>query len=326
MTRAFTRRMGALGLAAGLAVSLAACSSSSPAGETGAGGSDESYDIGVLVFDTTVPFFTPMVAGSEAAAEELGVTLDIQNGQGDLAQEIAIIQQFIAQGKDALVLTVSDGVGVVPALQAAHDAGIPVIANNTVIEDDQVITYNGSDNVRVGNTLAEAVCSAVPADGKIAVIMGVLGSSPQLHRQQGLNEGIAENCPGVEILAEQTANWDNAEALAVGQDYLNRWGAGQIDAIVGQGPETVAPARWASENGRTDVQFIVADIPVAVADAMREGIISLAVWQDPFQHGYQSVVDAVNWLNGKEDLVPRPTHYGENIVVTLDNLDSIQPY
>jgi ABC-type sugar transport system substrate-binding protein len=323
MNTAFKRRLACASVVAVAALSLAACSTPSDAG--GDGGSD-GYEIGVLVFDTTVPYFTPMIQGEKDAAAELGVTLDIQNGQGDLAQEIAIINQFVAQGKDALIITTSDGEGIVPALQAAHDAGIPVIAENTVIKDDKVVTYIGSDNITVGKTLAQAVCDQVPEDGKIAVILGVMGSSPQLDRLSGLQDGLKENCPGVTILDQQTANWDNAEALAVGQDFLNKYGPGEIDAIVDEGPEIQTPAQWAKENGRTDVKFIGVDVPKAVAPLVKDGTITAMVYQDPYEQGYWSVEDAVNWLNGDKDKVPTPNHYSENVVIDSSNVDSIEPY
>jgi len=319
------RSLYLIGTAAALAASLAACSSSG-GGAGGSSNGQKQYDIGVLVFDTTVPYFTPMIQGEKDAAAKAGVKLDIQNGQGDLAREIAIINQFVAQGKDAMILTVSDGKGVVPALQAAHAAGIPVIAENTVIEDKKVVTYIGSDNVKVGNTLAEAVCANVPADGKIAVILGVMGSSPQLDRLKGLQDGLKEKCSGVSILDQQTANWDNAQALAVGQDFLNKYGKGQIDAIVDEGPELQTPAQWAKTNGRSDVKFIGVDVPKSVAPLIADGTITAEVYQSPYEQGQWAVQDAVNWLNGDKSKVPTPNHYSKNIVVNKDNLSTIKPY
>src|SRR4051812_11325758 len=108
MTTQITRRIGVLGICTAVALSVAACSTPvSGGGDAG----DDSFDIGVLVADTTIPYYTPMIEGEKQAAEDLGVTIDVQNGQGDLAQQIAIIQQFVAQGKDALVVTTSDGKG-----------------------------------------------------------------------------------------------------------------------------------------------------------------------------------------------------------------------
>lgn len=331
MTTKLTRRLGVIGISLAVVLSVGACSAGGGASPSaGAGGGSaaagEKYDIGVLVYDTTVPYFTPMIAGEEKAAEDLGVTVDIQNGQGDLAQQIAIVQQFIAQDKDALVITTTDGKGIVPVLQGAFDAGIPVIANNTVIESDKVVTYVGSDNVTFGKTMGDAVCDLTGGEGRIAVIMGVLGSSPQLDRQKGMNDQIKEKCPDVKILAEQTGNWDNAQALSVGQDFLNRYGKGEIDVIVDQGPEGVAPAQWAAENGRDDVKWIVGDIPKAVAPAIESGLIDVAIWQNPYDQGYASVENAVEWLQGKKDAVPQPRDYSKNQIITKENLGDIEPY
>lgn len=283
-------------------------------------------DIGVLVYNYTVPYFTPMIAGEEQAGKDFGVKLDMQDGKGDLATQIAIVQQFISQGKKALVLTASDSEGIAPIVRIANQAGIPVIANNTVIVGAESVTYVGSDNVTYGRYLGKAACQLLNGKGKVAVIMGILGSSPQFDRKKGLDDEIKENCPGLEVIQEVAANWDNAQALAAGQDILNRYGKGEIDAIIGQGPETVAPARWAKENGRGEVKFIVGDIPVAVADAMKAGHVDAAVWQDPYLQGYRSVQDAVNWLNGKKSEVPQPNDYTGNEVITRDNLAKIKPY
>lgn len=286
----------------------------------------EPVDVGVLVFDFTVPYFTPMIAGEEQAGKDLGAKLDIQDGKGDLANQIAIIQQFIAQGKKALVVTASDSEGIAPVIRAANQAGIPVIANNTAIVGAESVTYVGSDNVTYGRYLGKAACQLLNGKGKVALIMGVLGSSPQFDRKKGLDAEIKENCPGLQVLQEVAANWDNAQALAAGQDILNRYGKGDIDAIIGQGPETIAPARWAKENGRGEVKFIVGDVPVAVADAIKAGYVDAAVWQDPYAQGYRSVQHAVNWANGKKDEVPQPQDYTGNEVITSQNIDKIKPY
>lgn len=295
-----------------------------------AGGSpakaEDPLNIGVLVFDYTVPYFTPMIAGEEQAGKEAGVKLDMQDGKGDLATQISIIQQFIAQGKKALVITASDSDGIAPVVRAANQAGIPVIANQTVIKGADSVTYVGSDNVTYGRYLGKAACQLLGGKGKVAVIMGVLGSSPQFDRKTGLDLEIKENCPGLEVLQETSANWDNAQALAAGQDILNRYGKGQIDAIIGQGPETIAPARWAKENGRGEVKFVVGDVPVAVSEAIKAGYVDAAVWQDPFVQGYRSVQHAVNWVQGKKDAVPRPQDYTGNEVITRENLASVKPY
>ncbi len=308
-------------------VALAGCgnSSGSASGAASEGGG-KKLKVGSLVYDTTVPYFTPMIAGEKKAAEEMGVDLDIQNGQGDLSKQIAVVQQFIAQKKDVLVIAASDSKGIAPAVKLANQAGIPVIANQTVIDGAESVTYVGSDNVTYGRYLGKGVCQLTGGKGNIAVIMGILGSSPQFDRKQGLTEELAKSCPDVKILAEATANWDNTKALAVGQDFLNRFPQGKLDLIVDQGPEGVAPAQWAKKNGRTEVKWIVGDVPKAVAASIEAGNVDMAVHQDPADQGYKSVINAVNWARGDKDKVKTPRDYSENRLITKENLNTVAPY
>jgi ABC-type sugar transport system substrate-binding protein len=287
---------------------------------------DEQHTVGVMVYDATVPYFSPLIAGAEQAGKDLGVKIDIQDGKGDLAQQIAVVQQFIAQGTSAMVLAASDSKGIAPVVRLANEAKIPVIATTTVIDGADSVTYVGSDDTNYGRYLGKAACQLLNGKGKIAVIMGILGSSPQFNRKDGLDAELSENCPGVTVVQEITANWDNAQALAAGQDLLNRFGKDGLDAIVGQGPETVAPARWAEENGYGNVRFIVGDIPKAVADAVKAGFVDAAVWQDPYKQGYRSVEDAVKVLNGHEDQVKKPYDYTPNEVISKDNIETVKPY
>jgi len=308
-------------LAALGALSLVACGSPS---SSSAGGS--RLHIGSLVADTTVPYYAPMIAGEKQAAQEMGADIDIQNGQGDLGKEIAIVQQFITQKKDVLVLTASDSKGIAPAVQLANAAGIPVIANNTVVDGADTVTYVGSDNVTYGHYLGKATCQVTGGKGNIGLILGLLGSSPEFDRLTGIQDELKANCPGVKIVAQATASWDNAKALAVGQDFLNRFPKGQLDAILDEGPEGVAPAQYAKKNGRPEVKFIVGDIPQAVATAIADGTIDIGVWQDPAEQGSKSVKDAINWVKGNKSAVPQPRDYSTNTLITKANLNTVKPY
>lgn len=323
MSSSSVRCLGAMALCTTIVFgSMARAEAASATSDAGG----KTLQIGALVYDTTIPYFTPMIDGENQAAKDLNSKIDVQNGQSDLSKEIAIIQQFISQGKDVMVVTASDSKGIAPIIKVANQAGIPVIANNTVIIGAESVTYVGSDNVTYGRTLAKAACGLLKGHGKVAVIEGVLGSSPQFDRKAGIEAEFAEKCPGVTILADQTANWDNAQALSVGQDFLNKYGPGKIDAIIDEGPEGVAPARWAHQNGRDDVKWILGDVPKAVAAAIRDGYVAAAVWQDPKEQGYKSVENAVNWVRGNKDKVPQPRDYSGNLVIDSTNIDTVKPY
>jgi len=281
----------------------------------------EPIEVGAMLWNTGIQFYGNFIQGQEDAAACYGVNLDLQNGNGDLATEVAIIQQFIAQEKDAIIVTPSDVEGIVPAVVEANKAGIPVFAaNNRVGEGAEVISFIGANDVEFGRRQGEMLVGAVGEEAKVGLILGALGTSAQLLREQGMTEYLADY-PGVEIIEKQAANWADAEALALTQDWLSKYGEGEIDAIVGQGPEVVAGAQWAAQNGRSDVKFFAGDYPYSVKVAIEDGVVAGTVDQDPYPQGYGAVQYAYYWLTDQQDKVERPDHFLPLPIVTPENVD-----
>lgn len=316
-------RGAAIGLSAMVALSVGAgavsAQSQSPAAcpEPPA----EPVQVGAMVWNTAIPFYSNFIKGLEDAAVCFGVELDLQNGNGDLATEVAVVQQFITQGKDAIIVTPSDVEGIVPVIVEANNAGIPVFAaNNRVGAGAEVVSFIGANDVEFGRRQGEMLVAAVGEQAKVGLILGALGTSAQVLREQGLTEYLADH-PGVEIIEKQTANWDGAEALALVQDWLSKYGPDEITAIVGQGPEGVTAAQWASASDRTDVLFLLGDYPYDVKVAITDGIVAGTVDQDPYPQGYGAVEYAHHWLTGQQDKVERPDHFLPLPIVTAENVD-----
>lgn len=284
----------------------------------------EPIEVGAMVWNTAISFYSNFIKGQEDAAACYGVDLDLQNGNGDLATEVAVIQQFIAQGKDAIIVTPSDVEGIVPVIVEANNAGIPVFAaNNRIGEGADVVSFVGANDVEFGRRQGEMLVTAVGEEAKVGLILGALGTSAQVLREQGLTEFLADY-PGVEIIEKQTANWAGDEALAVAQDWLSKYGPGDITAIVDQGPEGVTAAQWASQNERSDVLFLLGDYPYDVKVAISDGIVSGTVDQDPYPQGYEAVQYAYYWLTDQQDKVERPDHFLPLPIVTAENVDEYE--
>lgn len=290
-----------------LGLSTSACGS-----ETAAAGDNSGsgrLQIGVMLFNTDLPFYAPLSDGIRQKAEQLGVDVDIQNGQLDPARQAQLVQQFVSQGKDAIIISASDADAVVPAVRQANAANIPVLGlTNDIGAGAERLTYVGSDNVKFGSLLGEGALTVAGPKAKIAVILGALGTTSQRERTQGIEEFVKAN-PGLTIIDQQTANWDNAQALKVGQDFLSKYPPGTLDVVLAEGPEGAAAAKFAASNGRTDVKFVVGDISQDVRDQMAAGTIAGAVFQNPFDQGQTGVQYAVDAANGKSADIPQPTAY-----------------
>jgi ABC-type sugar transport system substrate-binding protein len=281
----------------------------------------EPIEVGAMVWNTAISFYSNFIQGQEDAAACYGVDLDLQNGNGDLATEVAVIQQFIAQEKDAIIVTPSDVEGIVPAILQANEAGIPVFAaNNRIGEAAEVVSFIGANDVEFGRRQGEMLVNAVGEEAQVGLILGALGTSAQLLREEGLMEYLADY-PGVEVIEKQTANWDGAEALALVQDWMSKYGEGELAAVVDQGPEGVSAAQWAQQNDRSDVQFLLGDYPYDVKVAIEDGVVAGTVDQDPYPQGYGAVEYAYYWLSDQQDMVEQPEHFLPLPIVTAENVD-----
>jgi ABC-type sugar transport system substrate-binding protein len=284
---------------------------------------NKPYKLGYMIWNASVPFYSNLIKNAKETAKAEGVTIDIQSGNGDLATQISVVQQFIAQGVDMILISPSDPKGIVPVIRQATAAGIPVMAVNTEADTTsgaQVITYVGVNDYEFGQKQGDLLAQAVGETGKVGYITGKLGTSAELARKAGLEDTLKKH-PGIEIVASQAADWDNTKALAITQDYLSKYPQGSLAAIIDQGPEGVNGANFATQQGRTDVKFIMGDYPLDVRNAILKGTVYGTVDQDPSPQGVNGVKDAVLWLDGKKDAVPTPHHYLDLPIITKENAD-----
>ncbi len=293
---------------------------------TGLAQAQSGKRIGFMIWNTSVPFYSNLIRMANETAEKNGISLDIQSGNGDLATQISIVQQFIAQQVDMIMIAPSDPKGIVPVIRQASAANIPVMAVNTSADlssGAKVLTYVGVDDFVFGQRQGELVVKAVGETAKIAYILGKLGTSAQLAREAGLMDTL-KKYPGIEIVEKQAADWDNSKALAITQDYLSKYPQGTIAAIVDQGPEGVNGANFAAQSGRTDVKFILGDYPADVRNAIIKGTVYGTVNQDPAPQGSTAIEDAVLFFAGKGDQIPTPNHYLDLPIITKENVEQFK--
>ena len=266
--------------------------------------------IGVSVAYLKVPFYANFKTGLEDGAKQFGFTYDLVDGNsGDVATELANLQNFIAQKKDLILLTPS-GDGIIPGIKLVNNAQIPLIEVNNKAgfgrSEANVLTYVGADDVEFGQLQGKLLDQAFSGrKAKVAYVMGIAGTSPQILRAKGWDEFRAKN-PQYEEVARVNDDFDAAKALAVVQDLLSRFPKGQLDAIILQGPEASAAVDYAIRNGRDEIKFIVGDYPQDVRQLIYEGKIFGTVDQDPYPQAYNAMKMAWLHFNGKDADIPKP--------------------
>jgi fructose transport system substrate-binding protein len=182
----------AVGCAAVLVVSAAACS-----GDSGGGSGGDKPIVGLITKTDTNPFFVKMKEGAQKAAGEQGVTLQSFAGKqdGDNEAQVTAIENLISRGAKGFLITPSDSKAIVPSIDQAKQQGLLVIALDTPTDPaDAVDATFATDNRQAGKLIGQWAKAKFDKDGKQAKIamldLNANGVSVDVQRDQGFLEGF----------------------------------------------------------------------------------------------------------------------------------------
>lgn len=170
------------------------------------------------------PFRTAETQSMKDEAKRLGYNLVVTNAGGDLNQEITDIKGMVAQGVQALIISPLKSDGLQPALDEAKAKKVPVFTVDRLLVDsfkpcDTNIGFAGSNFVDQGKRAGEAMIKATGGKAKAVTLLGAAGVNVTDDRNKGYRDAIA-GTPGIEVVAEQTGDFDRAKGQAVTEQLL----------------------------------------------------------------------------------------------------------
>ncbi|MGI5122362.1 substrate-binding domain-containing protein [Marinactinospora thermotolerans] len=237
------------------------------------------------------PFFVDVRAGALEEAERSGVDLIVSDAGDDSSRQANAVQDAIARGVDAIVVNPVDSDAIVPSVEAANRAGIPVIAVDRAPNGGDVVTTIASDNVEGGRMAARELADLV-GSGPIAVLEGQPGTSAARDRGQGFTEEIAEHS-GIDVVASQPADFDRTKALDVMQNMLQA--NPDIEGVFAANDEMALGAAKAL-GGRAGEEVVIVGFdgtPEGLA-AVEAGTLNATVAQQPRMLGEAAVGAALD--------------------------------
>lgn len=229
---------------------------------------DDPVKIGAAVYGLNAEFMQIWSEALEAhpAVEAGEVDLTIFDGRYDALVQQEQFETMITQQFDAIIFVPIDVEAGAAAVEAAADAGIPVFGSNTRVNSDQLTAYVGSDDVQSGYMEAKYVLDEIGCEGNVVILEGPIGQSAQIQRLEGNMKALGE-CPDVQVLERQTANWSRAEAQTLMENWLTAH-PGEIDGVIGQNDEMALGAIEAIKAaGLSTDDFVIAGID-GVTDAL----------------------------------------------------------
>jgi ribose transport system substrate-binding protein len=260
------------------------------------------------------PFFIDMQKGAEEAAKKLGVNLIVQAAERevDVEKQMQIIENLIQTKVAALCVTPSGSREIVPAIEKANRAGIPVVIVDTRVDPKtmgeskgKIATFIGSDNYEGGKLAGEFIAKKLDGKGKVAVLEGIPGHETGDSRLKGFRDAIKAT-PGIEIVASQTANWERDQGFNVFQNILQSHPDVQAvfacsDLMALGAVEAIAAAKKTGQI--TVVGFDASD---EARQAVLSGTMDATVAQSPATMGAMAVENAYHLIKDepvKEEFV-----------------------
>jgi len=300
------------------------------AAETKPAATGEKY-VGFVPPALTSPFHVAMVDGATARAKELGWKLDVQApaSEGDFAAFVTTVEQLLEKGVQGISINPIGTDSAITAVKAANDKKVPILAHNfiTPFSEGTVDTYLGYDQWGGAEKLAAYTCELIakkynstPADtkGKVFILLGI--DSIFSHRRTGgFKAGLTKNCPNVEIVGEQSAEWLRTKGSEVAAIALQK--DPKIDVFYGNSDEMAIGAALAAEQLglkiNKDFFAVGIDGNQPTLDLLKEGKFSATLGVDPYRMGV-AVIDSMDKLFKGEKL-PEVT-LTPSVVVSPDNL------
>jgi D-xylose transport system substrate-binding protein len=274
-------------LLAAFAMIVAACSSDDSGGTTtttvDGGNGDDELVIGVSWNNYNEERWAKWDEPAIKAAIEAGGGRYISADAGSSeAQQLTDVENLISQGADALIILAQDGTAIKPAVEAALDAGIPVIAYDRLIEDEGAF-YITFDNVEVGRMQARAIFELVPA-GNYVMIKGNAADANADFLRGGQQEILqaAIDAGDIVIVGESyTDNWAPEVAQTNMEQFLTQ-NNNDVDAVVasndGMAGGVVAALAAQGLDGIVPVSGQDGDLPALNRVAL--GTQTVSVWKD----------------------------------------------
>jgi ribose transport system substrate-binding protein len=254
--------------------------------------------IGMSVPGLQFPFFVTMKNDAEKAAAKLGAKIVFADAQDNSEKQAADIENFVAQGVQGILISPKTTDSLVPAIEAAVKAGIPVVTVDRKVNTDKVLIHVGADNVQGGRAAAKFIIDKLHNKGTVIELEGTPGASAATDRKDGFDEVMKKS--SVKILVSQTAEFSRAKGQSVMESLIQKYP--NFDAVFGANDEMIIGAIEAMSAAKIDPASKVTMGFDATPDAfqyMKDGKLSGTIDQFPGKQAGGALEYLINYITKK---------------------------
>jgi ribose transport system substrate-binding protein len=222
--------------------------------------------------------------------------------EDDRDQQIQVVENFVAQRVDGIVLAPLDSHALVAPVERAVRARVPVVIIDSGLNSSQPVSYVATDNYKGGQLGAEHLAKTLNGRGNVILLRYQVGSASTEAREKGFMDEIKKYKDIKVISSDQYSGATRDSAYQAAQNLLNRYGKEVNGIFAPCEPVTVGVLMALRDLGKAagTVQFVGFDAGTQSVEALRRGDIQGLVIQNPVRMGYLGVMTMVDHINKKK--------------------------
>lgn len=286
----------------GASVAAATPDGDSSASEQGSGADGERYRLAMITQIEGIPYYDGFAQGAQEAASEFGVEYtQVGPAQTNVEDQIRFMEDFVAQGYDAIAISPLDPTAIASAIEDARDAGVLVITSDADAEGTAREYYVAqATNKALGYDLIDDLVRQIGGEGQIGIVSGSADIASLAAWAGFMEERVAAEYPDVEIVGGVRHADDSEAALKEAQNLMTAYP--DIAGMVGV-PSTAVPgvAQAVQNAGKAgDIAVIGYGSPNTARQFIDSGVMETTVLWDVPQLGYLTVWAMQHTLDGEE--------------------------
>lgn len=289
--------------------------------------SGKNEKIGVLIISTSNEFWANMKTCYEAAAKDLGITVDVQgaSAEDDKDGQLDALMTMADMDYDAIIVSPIDGTNLISGIVKCNENKIPVINLGPGVDVDALKDAGGHLDGRItvnfedqGKTVAEDMVSKLPDGGQVAILEGLSGAGQSVGRTKGATD-VFEKTKGIELVASQPCDWDATKAYDATKDILQA--NPDLKGIFACNDVMALAAVEALEaEDKTDVLVYGVDYTASAKDAIKEGKMTGTMSYSSTIYTKAALMMGMKLAQGQKI---NDTIYLPLTLVTKDNVDKL---
>lgn len=255
--------------------------------------------IGVVPKGRAHLFWQSVQGGALKAARERNVEI-VWNGpavETDIPEEVKIVESLLNRRVDAICLAPIDKTGLVNVIERAAREKVPLVIFDSGVDTENFVSMVATDNYRGGVIAAERIGEILQGKGVVTIVAVQPGAASTLAREAGFEETLKAKFPGITVADKRFGMADFAKSLAAAENMLTAHP--EMNAMFASNESSTVGAAQALKGRNSKVKLVGFDWSPNLKEDLVAGRIDSLVVQDPFRMGYQSVMAAVDHLDGK---------------------------